>query len=216
MSPLSKPLTTDATEGREPPVLHFKGALADITDEVRAQRRDPNKKSNWLLFDFNVKEVIRSSEPFNFPTYRIEMLELNIPGSGWEAFKKSVREFGYSGPIDGLIGRNFEMEWGRAILSLPKQGEGETGFENREGSCWLARSIEGVENTSGELLAWVIENVNGKNETEFKVQFTANAELRSKTGYQETLQQVMNGTLLTGLVSAGSLTLVDGVYHKNG
>lgn len=214
MSPLSKPITTDAAEGRIPPVLHFKGPLGDITDEVLPQRNNPAKTSNWLNFDFGITEAIETSEPFNFPTFRIRFLELNIPGSAWEAFKKSIRDCGYSGPIDGLIGKNFEMQWGKAMLSLPKDGGG---FENKEGSCWLARSIEGVENTSGELLAWVLDNVVGKDETSFKVQFTADATLRAKTGYQETLSQVMNGTLLQGLVSAGSLTVDgSGIYHKNG
>jgi hypothetical protein len=214
MSPLSKPVNTDAAAGMTPPVLHFKGKLADITDEVRPQRNNPNKSSNWLLFDFSNMEVIESSEPFSFPTYRIQFLELNIPGSAWEAFKKSIRDCGYAGPIDGLLEKTFEMQWATATLSLPKEGGG---FENKEGNCWLARSIEGVENTSGELLAWIIDNVDGKDETTFKVQFTADATLRSKTGYQETLQQIMNSTLLAGLVSAGSLTVDgSGIYHKNG
>jgi hypothetical protein len=213
--PLNRQITTDATEGRTPPVLHFKGTLADITDEVRPQRRDENKTSNWLVFDFNNLNVIESSEPFNFPTYRIEILELNIPNSQWEAMKKSIRDCGYSGPIDGLIGRNnIEMQWGTATLSLPKDGGG---FENRDGSCWLFRSIEGVENTSGELLQWVIDHVDGKTEEQFKIEFTADATLRTKTNYAQTLSQVMNSSLLGGLVAAGSLTVgTDGIYHKAG
>lgn len=220
MSPLSKEVTTDEAVNNRHPLAHFKGKLADITDKTEVSKRT-NKPYTLLKFDFTNLEVIKANEPFNFPTTSVEIMEMNVPFSQWEAWKKSVREdCGYSGSIEGLIGKNMEWEYGMALLS--QRATNEDGsfieparYENRPGHCWLVREIEGVQNTGDKLLEWILENIDGRTEAQFKANFMAEAGIRNFTGYAETMTQVMAGAYLAPLVSANVLSVdASGVYHR--
>lgn len=212
MSPLSKEVTTDeAVSG--PRVRHFTGRLGDITDEVRQQRRDASKTSTWLLFDFDQLEILEATEPYTFPTFRIEVLEINIPKTPWEVMKRSIRDCGYEGPISGLIGLKCELRYAEAVLSMGKR-DGE-GFEDREAYCWQFVNIEGVENTSEQLLDWVINTADGKTGAAFKAAYLTENSIRTMTNYGEVTNQVMGDILLPSLVTGSKLTVDEnGIYHK--
>lgn len=213
MSPLDREVTTNEAESFVPKLLHFKGTLGDINDDVRARRNDPSKTSIYLQFDFNQLEVLEASEPYTFPTFRIELMEMNMPGTTWEMLKKSIRDANYSGPLNELIGKKFEMQWRTAVLNMRKRDA--SGYENREGNCWQVNSIEGVENTGDKLLAWILANVDGKTLAGFKAVYLSSAEIRGFTGYAEVTNQVMADTFIAGLVAGGVITVDDqGVYHK--
>lgn len=213
MSPLNREIGTNEAESFVPKLVHFKGRLGDINDDVRARRNDATKTSTFLQFDFDQLEVIEASEPYTFPTFRIEILEMNMPGTQWEVFKKSIRDTGYSGPLNDLIGKKFEMQYRTATLNLRKQDG--SGFENREGNAWQVNAIEGVENTGDKLFGWIIEHVEGKTNAQFKSEYLMNAEIRGYTGYAEVTNQIMADTFLSGLVAGNVLRVDDsGVYHK--
>ena len=218
---LTKPVTTDEAVNNRHPLKHFKGNLVDITDRSEVSQRT-NKPYTILKFDFTGLEVIEANEPYTFPTTEVEIMEMNVPFSQWEAWKKSVRDCGYSGPIDGLIGKKHEWHWNQAMLSQRKQNPDGSfidpaAYENRLGYCWLVVSIEGVTNTGDQLLAWIIDHADNRNNNAFKAEFTSEASIRGLTGYQDAMVKVISDQFLSGLVMAGTLTLDEtGVYHKAG
>lgn len=223
MSPLSKEVTTQEAVNNRHPLAEFKGKLVDITDKTEISKRT-RKPYTILTFDFVDIEVIKANEPYNFPTTSVDIMEMNVPFSQWEAWKKSVRDCGYTGGIEGLINKHMHWEFGSALLSQRVQEVNDEGvlvdveparYENRAGYCWLVREISGVENTGGQLLDWILDNINEHTEAQFKASFMAEAELRSLTGYNEAMVQIMAGTYLPPLVSSGVLSVdSDGVYHK--
>ena len=214
MTPLPGDKTTEAAaEFSRHPLIEFIGDLVDINERIQPRRNDPSKTNSIIVFDFANIDVVTSNEPYTFPTTQVEIFEMNMPNTQWEAFKASVRQCGYAGDLNGLIGKRMTFKWSAANLSSKNQTTGK--YEVKEASCWQVTNIEGVENTSGQLLDSVLGIVDGKSAADFKSAFLADNSIRSLTGYADMLAQVMKNETLDILVSAGKLTVdTNGIYHK--
>jgi len=212
--PLGTDKTTDAASDNRHPLNEFWGGVADINDDVRQSRTNASKNNTFIVFDINNLDVIEAREPYAFPVTKVEILELNIPGTPWEAFKESLRKCGYEGSLNDLIGKRMRWKYAGAILNQREVVDGKTSYVNKEGFCWQVVEIEGVNNTSDKLMDAVVALADGKNETDFKTQFLANNEMRSMTNYASMMQMVIGNSALSTLVSAGKLTFDGTVYHK--
>ncbi len=214
MTPLPGDKTTEAAaEFSRHPLLEFVGDLVDINERIQPRRNDPSKTNSIIVFDFANIDVVASNEPYTFPTTQVEIFEMNMPNTQWEAFKASVRQCGYTGDLNGLIGKRMTFKWAAANLSNKNQVTGK--YEVKEASCWQVTAIEGVENTSGQLLEAVVSIADGKDAAAFKSAFLADGNIRSLTGYADMLASVMNNAALDLLVAAGNLTVDgSGIYHK--
>lgn len=216
--PLSTERTTDAATDNRHPLNDFWGDLADINDYSKLRISDTSKFNTFIKFDFASIDVIASKEPYNFPVTSVEILELNMPNSPWEAFKASLRNCGFIGDLNGLIGKRLRMQYTDAILSQRKpnpEAAGKFIYSNEPGSCWQVVEIEGVENTSNRLLDATVALANGVNDSTFKTVFMSDNSIRTMTGYAEMLVSVANNQALDMLVNSGKLTKgVDGLYSK--
>lgn len=214
MTPVEGKTTEAAAEFNQHPLINFKADITDINESQRPQRNNPAKMNNFLTFDMADVEVIESREPYTFPTTQIEILEINIPGSNWEALKASIRKCGYSGDLNGLIGKRAHWQYTTAMLSQRNQTTQK--FETKEGNCWQIVEIEGVENTSDKLLSAVLDIANGVDAATFKTNFLTNNDIRGYTGYPDMIAEVMNNKTLDLLVAAGKLSFDGTLYHKVG
>ena len=205
MTPVSGKTTDAAPVGNRHPLQEFKGEIVDINEKSEVSRN--NKAYTNIVFDIAGLEVIQANEPYAFPTTQILIAEFNIPGSNWEAWKESLRNTGFTGDLNNLIGKRTHWKWDAALLSNRNQQTGK--YEMTESFCWKIIGIEGVSNTSGQLMYEVASIADGHTEAEFKSLFLANNEVRRLTGYADVLNMVMQNQLLPNLVLAGTLK-VDG------
>ena len=218
--PLNREVPTDATSTNRHPLNHFWGTVEDINEVARAQRNDPNKTTNYIVFSMSQLEIIKANEPFNFPVAIIEIPEINIPNTPWEVFKTSLRTCGFSGLLNDIIGKRVRWEWAPAVLNQRKQtGVSPAGapvytYVNEDSFCWQIVEIEGTENTSNRLLDTACDIADGKTDSEFKTAFMSNGDIRGLTGYSDLLVAVAGNTALSTLVSAGKLRVDNGVYSK--
>lgn len=219
--PTSKTYDTTPAEDFEPSLLHFKGLITDVRDEIR-HNETTNKDSTVIIFDCAEVEVIEAKAPFTMPVYQVEIRWLPFPGTQSSAFQISAEKAGYKGDLNGLIGKRIEWHYTSAMLNLPKRVTNEDGttsrgegYENRMGKCWQVVAIEGVENTSNKLGEAILNMADGKTATEFKSAFLSDMSLQGLSSYDEVATQVMQNTHLDLLVSVGQLTVdSDGKYHK--
>lgn len=218
--PLGTERTTDAATDNRHPLSDFWGDLADISDYSKPRAGDASKFNTFIKFDFAGIDVIASKEPYNFPVTSVEILELNMPNSPWEVFKASLRNCGFTGDLNGLIGKRLRMKYTDAILSQRKpnpEAAGKFIYSNEPGSCWQVVEIEGVENTSSRLLDATIALADGVNDSTFKTAFMSDGSIRTMTGYAEMLVGVSQNQTLPMLIAAGKLTVDgSGIYHKVG
>lgn len=210
--PTSRTIGTDAPERtfRQHPLKEFKGRISDVTD--RPLDNTPNRFI--VTFDFSEVEVIEANEPFNFPVTQIEIMELNFPETAWAVLTESIRNCGYSGDINGLIGKHAHLKFAPARLNMRVAGSDPVKYETREANAWQFLDLEGVENTAGELFDKVAALADGKDATGFKSAFMSDMTLQSYSNYADVAQQVMANTCLDFMVSIGKLSFDGTLYHK--
>ena len=221
--PTNRTVTTDApSDFRQHPLKEFKGTISDITDEPLS---DNNPNRFRIIFHISELEVIESNEPFNFPVTQVAIAEFNFPKTEWAALTESIRNAGYTGDINGLIGKRTHWKHAPATLnqrvSAAKSANPETGepampavYNDVQGNAWQILSIEGIENTTNDLVDKVVEIADGKDAVIFKSAFMSDMSLQGLTNYNEIAQQVMQNTALDFLVSINKLTFDGSVYHK--
>lgn len=216
---LTRDVTTEAASANRHPLNDFWGTLEDINERSQAQRANPSKSTTFIVFDMSDIEVIAANEPYNFNVTKVEIPELNMSNTSWEAFKESLRKCGFSGSLNDLITKRLHWQWADALLSQREEKVNEDGTKSftypvKSGKCWQVIEIEGVENTSNKLLDAACEIANGKTDSQFKTDFMSNNDIRTLTGYSDLLMSVVNNQALDMLVSAGKLTFDGTVYHK--
>ena len=218
MMPTTRPIDTAPPADFTPVITDFKCLITDVRDETRAGRNEDSRPVEWFIFDCAELEVLAAREPFTMPVYQVEIRMINMPYSQWAVMKESIRNCGYSGDVNGLIGKHVHFQWAPAIISLPKRdeaGNNTGGYENREGHCWQIVEVEGVENTSNQLEDKILTMADNRNAAAFKAEFLGDMSLNTLTGYDTTANQVIQGQLLPLLVTMGKLSLDEnGVYHR--
>lgn len=203
--------TTDAATNNRHPLNDFWGDIVDINDLVTPRRTDPTKNNTIIRFDIANLDIIEANEPYTFPTTQVEIFEMNMPNTNWEAWKESVRKCGYEGDLNGIINKRAHWQYAPATLST----RGEDGkYSNQPGKAWQIVEIEGVNNTSGSLIDKAVDIANGKTASEFKSAFMGDGNIRSLTGYSDMLVSVSKDEFLPTLVASGKLTLNGDIYSK--
>ena len=211
--PTTRTVTTDAPSGfRQHPLKEFKGRIVDITDEPLASN------PNVFLIKFAIAEVevIEANEPFNFPVTEVEILEIRRSETAWAVFTESLRNYGFSGDINGLIGKRSHWKFAPAKLNMRVPGSDPAVYETRDANAWQVIELEGVENTTNELIDKVAAIADGKDATSFKSAFMSDMTLQGYSNYGEVAQQVMANTFLDFMVSVDKLSFDGTSYHKVG
>jgi hypothetical protein len=203
--PVSGKTTDAAPVGNFHPLQEFKGEIVDINEKQEVSRG--NKAYTNIVFDIAGLEVIEANEPYAFPTTQIVIAEFNFSNTNWEVFKESLRSTGFTGDLNNLIGKRAHWKWSPARISNRDQTTDK--YVVTDSFCWKIIGIDGVSNTSGQLMYEVASIADGNTESEFKAKFLANNEVRRLTGYADVLNMVMQNQLLPNLVLAGTLK-VDG------
>ena len=213
MSPLPSDVTTEAAPvGNRHPLQEFVGDLVDINQTSEVAKNEKKTVYNIATFDFANIEVIAANEPYNFPTTQVALSMFNIPGTNWEEFKKSIKNCGFNGALNDLIGKRIHMKWASAMLSNRNQLTGK--YELGEGWCWQVVGIEGVTNTGSQLMDAIVTMADGHTADEFKASVLADPNIRTLTGYTDILGLVMGNQILPTLVAGGKLTLAGDKYTK--
>lgn len=212
MSPVNINKTSEASSNNRSPLDEFKGEITDINEDNRNNPRS-GKTNTYIVFDIADLEIIKANEPYSFPTFKFDIMELNFPNTNWEIFKESLRNVGFANqPLNNLISKRVHIKWATAMMNMQVVGSNPVAYETRLGSCWQVMEVEGLKNTSAQLNEAIIKMANGKTAGEFKMAFMNDASIRTLTGYSDMMVAVANNTLLDALVTSGMLTNTNGTY----
>lgn len=204
------------------PLLEFKARLDEYVGVEREFKNDDGttRKSTTVQFKFSEVDPIRTTEPYVFPIATISIPyapPANSYGKNrWEALAASIRKLDITPPegesqMSMLKGKM--QHWNMQPATLRVQSPESKQYEDTEQDCWHVVAVEGVDKQGGgDIVAYVIELVNGKSESEFNEAALADPRIRND---QSVVKRITDRELLPNLVEVGSIKRSpEGIYSK--
>lgn len=204
------------------PLQHFKGVL-DHYDIIDSQGDRGTYRS--IQFAFKDIEVLKSTEPYPFPTAEIRVSYSTRTGTKWDAWAKSLRKLAPDAiDPDVLVGK--AQEW----MMVPTQrraplndeaGQPQMGEDNRQvwgevmEDMWHVTSADGLgsaEEADAAFNAHILTLADGKKDADFYAAALADEKVRKNP---PVVTAITGRTLLDTLIAAGKLDRdAEGVLHK--
>lgn len=235
------------TEGIIPfigePKRDFSPIVTHVRGTVKGNHFDTREGDGWSMteckFDLTDIQVIKSRDPYPFPTYTFGVPYPKNPentlSTEWSNFTASFRSVvpmtayaGMNNPLDVLNGKVCEFKYDEASLNkkvVDEEGndvlneKGKRTYANQPGLAWKLVSAEGFMKAGGPTLSQTIADwfgVEGKPEKAFRNWFLAgDMSLKAFPDYNDAVGSDSERTLLPTFVMSGVLKdCGDGVYAK--
>lgn len=190
--PISVRNLTDSTFGT--PLREFKGTLESYHPEEQ-------KYGTFVILNFKDIEVVRATEPYNFPTAIISIKLSNKKRSGWGILSDSLASHLASDEdIKDAIGR----EWHMVMKEGHVYGQDRNSGEDMIGNPWQCVALDGASGAVALQSAAEVARqlIIGKTRAEFNKAAYADPVIRKDSELQ---RAITNKSFITGLVTAGEI-----------
>ncbi len=205
------------------PLQHFKGVL-DHYEYIDSQGTRGNTYRS-IQFSFKDVEVIKSTEPYPFPTAEMRISYSTRTGTKWDAWAKSLRKLAPDAiDPDVLLGKVQEWTLVPTQRRAPLNDDAGQPQLNEDGSAvwgdimedmWHVMAVDGLgsaQEADEAFNAHLLGLADSKNDKDFYAAALGDERVRKNT---PVVTAITSRTLLDTLISAGKLTRDnEGILHK--
>lgn len=188
------------------PLREFIGNYLGYDLEERSTNRGP---VTIIKLKFDDVEIIKSIEPYPYPTVMIDIPYSVSRNMQWGVFLKSLRAQGYSGPVE-LEGKRARMylEVGRLMFTSSSGDEVVR-------DCWQVSEVMGDVDTISEthpIENTVLTFLNGRTRADFSN--SVFNEVPASRQDMDLMSGILDGSWFDSVLERGMATIDDaGVYH---